>query len=151
MSVLSTRFSVLLKTILFLSFLSCIYSFSSGHFDGTLSISSLENRTQSADIGRVLTEDLIDAFISDGRVKVETSSEGDYLLGGVIDDYERKPESYTPDGEVEEYRLSVNVKFSLKKKDKEKNEWDTFDELDAVDSVATKVKNSLLRLMLEDW
>ena len=26
-----------------------------------------------------------------------------------------------------------------------------FDELDAVDSVATKIKNSLLRIILEDW
>lgn len=148
--------------ICILLILSCVYSFSSGRLDGTLSISSLENKTQSADIGRILTEDLIDAFISDGRVKVETDLEGDYLLGGVIDSYEREPKSYTPDGEVEEYLLSVNVKFSLKKKDKEKNEWDkvvdesfiypsTFDELDAVDSVATKVKNSLLRLMLEEW
>ena len=148
--------------LLSFSFLSCVYSFRSGSFDGTLSVASLENKTQSADIGRILTEDLIDAFINDGRVKLETSSEGDYLLGGVIDDYERRPESYTPDGEVEEYRLSVNVKFSLKKKDREKNEWDkvinesfiypsSFDELDAVDSVATRVKDSLLRLMLEDW
>jgi outer membrane lipopolysaccharide assembly protein LptE/RlpB len=141
---------------------SCVYSFSSGSFGGTLSITSLENKTQSADIGRILTEGLIDAFISDGRVKVETSSEGDYLLGGIIDGYERDPESYTPDGEVEEYRLSVNVKFSLKKKDREKNEWDkvinesfvyssTFNELDAVDSVAVKIRDSLLRLMLEEW
>lgn len=139
-----------------------MYSFSSGRFDGTLSISSLENKTQSADIGRILTEDLIDAFISDGRVKVETGLEGDYLLGGVIDNYERGPESYTPAGEVEEYRLSVNVRFSLEKKDKEENEWDKVinesfiyssevDELDAVDSLAIKVKNSLLRLMLEEW
>ncbi len=154
--------TILLRTILILSSLSCVYSFSSGRFDGTLSISSLENKTQSADIGRILTEDLIDAFISDGRVKVETGSEGDYLLGGVIGSYEREPESYTPDGEVEEYRLSVNVQFSLKKKDEEKNEWDKVvnesfiyssevDELDAVDSVAVKVKNSLLRLMLEEW
>jgi outer membrane lipopolysaccharide assembly protein LptE/RlpB len=141
---------------------SCVYSFTSGSFDGTLSILSLENKTQNPDIDRILTEGLIDAFISDGRVKIETGSEGDYLLDGVIDDYERSPESYTPGGEVEEYRLSVNVKFSLKKKDKEENEWDKpinesfvypaeFDELDAVDSVVTKIKSSLLRLMLEEW
>jgi hypothetical protein len=156
------RWAVLIMPVLIIFFLSCIYSFSSGSFGGTVSIASLENRTQSADIGRILTEDLIDAFISDGRVKIETSSEGEYLLGGIIDDYERKPESYTTDGKVEEYRLSVKARFSLKKRDKEKNEWDKpisesfiypaeFNELDAVDSVATKVKNSLLRLMLEEW
>ena len=142
--------------------LSCIYSFQAGSFPGTLSILSLENKTQSADIGRILTERLIDAFIDDGRVKLETGSGGDYLLDGIINAYERNPESYTPDGEVEKYRLSVSAKFFLKKKDKEKNEWDKsinesfiyssgFDELDAVDSVAVKVKNSLLRLMLEEW
>jgi outer membrane lipopolysaccharide assembly protein LptE/RlpB len=154
--------SILSTTILFLSFFSCTYSFKSGHFDGTLSISSLENNTQNADIGRILTEGLIDAFISDGRVKVEAHSEGDFLLKGTIEDYKRTTQSYTPDGEIEEYRLSVDVKFSLKKKEKEENEWEEIinesfiypsesQELEAVDSVATKIKNSLLRIMLEEW
>jgi outer membrane lipopolysaccharide assembly protein LptE/RlpB len=155
-------FVLLLITMLFLSFSSCTYSFKSGHFAGTLSIASLENNTKNVDIGRILTEELIDAFISDGRVKVATGLEGDYLLNGVIDSYERTPQSYTPDGEIEEYRLTVNVKFSLKKKDKKENEWDkvinesvvypaTSSELDVVSSVAAKVKDSLLRLMLEEW
>ncbi len=148
--------------ILLFSFFSCAYSFKSGSFSGTLSIASLENKTQNADIGRILTEDLIDAFISDDRVKVETKSTGNYSLEGVVNDYTRTPESYTPEGKVEEYRISVNVKFSLKKKDKEKNEWDKnisesfiyssdSDELEAVDSVAVKIRDSLLRIMLEDW
>jgi outer membrane lipopolysaccharide assembly protein LptE/RlpB len=147
--------------IIFFCF-SCAYSFKSGHFDGTLSIASLENNTQNADIGRILTEGLIDAFISDGRVKVETNSEGDYLLRGIINDYKRNPQSYTPDGAIEEYRLLVNVNFSLKKKEEEENEWEKVinesfiypaatPELEAVDSVAVKVRNSLLRIMLEEW
>jgi outer membrane lipopolysaccharide assembly protein LptE/RlpB len=147
---------------IFLFCFSCTYSFKSGHFGGTLSVFSLENNTQNADIGRILTEDLIDAFISDGRVKIETNSEGDFLLKGIIDDYTRTPQSYTPDGKIEEYRLSVNVRFSLKKKEKEENEWEKIinesfvypsesQELEAVDSVAVKVKDSLLRLMLEEW
>ncbi len=89
-------------------------------------------------------------------------SEGDFLLKGTIDDYKRTPQSYTPAGEIEEYRLSVNVRFSLKKKEKEENEWEKIidesfiylsesRELEAVDSVAVKVKNSLLRIMLEEW
>lgn len=162
MSDLSLKVYILLNLIIILSSFSCIYSFQSGHFDGTLSISSLENNTQNADIGRILTEDLIDAFIGDGRVKMETNSEGDFLLKGIIDDYTRTPQSYTPDGEIEEYRLSVNVRFSLKKKEKEENEWEKIinesfiypsksPELEAVDSVAVKVKDSLLRLMLEEW
>jgi outer membrane lipopolysaccharide assembly protein LptE/RlpB len=154
--------AILLMSISVLFFVSCVYSFRSGSFDGTVSISSLENNTQNADIGRILTEDLIDAFISDDRVKIGTNSSGDYLLEGIIDNYNRTPESYTPEGEVEEYRLSVKAQFSLKKQDKETNEWDKninesfvypaeSDELDAVDSVAVRIRNSLLRLMLEDW
>ena len=154
--------SAFICVLLIFSFFSCVYSFKSASFGGTLSILSLENKTQSADIGRILTEGLIDAFINDGRVKVEAGSGGDYLLAGIINTYERYPESYTTQGEVKEYRLAVGAKFSLKKKDADKNEWDKvidesfiypadFNELDAVDSVATKVKNSLLRLMLEEW
>jgi len=152
----------ILKVLVIMLFLYCTYSFRSGSFDGTVSISSLENNTQNADIGRVLTEDLIDAFISDDRVKVETNLSGDYLLEGIINNYNRTPESYTPEGEVEEYRISVKAQFSLKKQDKEKNEWDKninesfvypaeTDELDAVDSVAVRIRNYLLSLMLENW
>ena len=147
-------------SVLFL--ITCAYSFKSGSFDGTLSISSLENKTQNADIGRILTEDLIDAFIIDDRVRVETNFSGDYLLAGTVDKYERSAESYTPEGEVEEYRISVKAYFSLKKQDKEKFEWEKnisesfiypseADELEAVDSVAVKIRDSLLRLMLETW
>ncbi|MEJ2568355.1 MAG: LptE family protein [candidate division WOR-3 bacterium] len=156
------QFSVLLKVALLLFFFSCAYSFRSGSLGGTLSISSLENKTQNPDIGRILTEDLIGAFISDGRVEIAKSSEGNYILEGVINSYDRQPQSYTPEGEIVEYRLAVNANFSLKQKGKEESMWDRpinesviypydFDELDAVDSVATKIKNSLLRIILEDW
>jgi hypothetical protein len=122
----------------------------------------LENKTQNADIGRILTEDLIDAFIIDDRVKVETDLSGDYLLEGTVNNYKRSAESYTPEGMVEEYRISVKAKFSLKRQDKEKNEWEKnisesfvysagSSELEAVDSVAVKIRDSLLRLMLETW
>jgi len=150
----------LLICVLFI--FSCAYSFSAGSFGGTLSVSSLENKTQNPDIGRILTEDLINAFVGDGRVEIAKAPEGDYILEGVINSYDRQPQSYTPDGEIEEYRLTVSTNFSLKRREKEKSEWDKpinesvvypfdSDELDAVDSVATMVKNSLLRLILEDW
>ena len=154
--------AVFLISVAVLFLISCAYSFRSGSFDGTLSIASLENKTQNADIGRILTEDLTDAFIMDDRVKVETNLSGDYLLAGTVNNYERSAESYTPEGEVEEYRISVKAYFSLKKKDKEKSEWERnisesfiypsdADELEAVDSVAVKIRDSLLRLMLETW
>lgn len=167
----SSRFSKILKLrrwaflvipMLIVSFFSCMYSFSAGSFGGTLSVAPLENRTQNPDISRILTDGLIDAFIRDGRVKIATGLEGDYLLAGVIDKYERNPNTYTQDGTAEEYNLSVNVNFALKKKGEEKNEWNKIvsenfiypaevNELDAVDSVAARVKNSLLRKMLEEW
>jgi hypothetical protein len=139
-----------------------MYSFRAGSFDGTVSIPPLENETQNPDISRILTEGLIDAFINDGRVKIAAGLEGDYLLEGVIDRYERNTNSYTDDGIAENYILSVNVNFSLKKTDEEKKEWDKtvlenfiypveLNELDAVDSVAARVRNSLLRIMLEEW
>jgi outer membrane lipopolysaccharide assembly protein LptE/RlpB len=154
--------AIFLIFISILSLVSCTYSFRSGYFDGTLSVASLENKTQNADIGRILTEDLIDAFIIDDRVKVETDLSGDYLLEGTVNNYKRSAESYTPEGMVEEYRISVKAKFSLKRQDKEKNEWEKnisesfvysagSSELEAVDSVAVKIRDSLLRLMLETW
>ncbi|MEO0293139.1 MAG: LptE family protein [candidate division WOR-3 bacterium] len=146
----------------FLLFVSCSYSFKSGYFKGSLSISSLNNNTGNPDIERLLTERLVDAFIKDGRVELKMDSKGDYILEGVIDDYKRTPEAYTPGGEIESYRLSIGVRFSLKKKDKDESEWErsilesfvysvNSRELEAIDSVASKIKSSLLRIMLEEW
>lgn len=141
-------------------FLSCVYSFQSGSFKGAVSIPPLENKTNNADIERILTEDLIDAFIKDGRVKIKP--DGDYILNGVITDYNRKVESYTSEGEIKEYRLMVKVKFSLAKISEEEPEWEkdiqesvvypiSSDETEGVESVASEIKDSLLRLMLESW
>ena len=158
----SRRWAFLLMSVLIIFFFSCMYSFRAGSFDGTVSIPPLENKTQNPDISRILTEGLIDAFISDGRVKIAMGLEGDYLLAGVIDGYERNPNTYAEDGTLEEYNLSISVIFSLTRKDEKKSEWDQpiyesfvypvdLNELDAVDSVAARVKNSLLRIMLEEW
>jgi len=139
--------------------LSCVYSFKSGSFKGSISIPPLLNMTSSADIERILSDELTTAFIKDGRVDIET--EGDYALKGVITEYKRKPDSYSSGGEVEEYRLSVEAKFALVDSTEEM-EWERNiresvvypaeeDETSALQKVAERIKDSLLRYMLDSW
>lgn len=139
---------------------SCTYSFKSGVFPHTLSIAPLENQTQNADIERILTDELLDAFIKDGRVRME--SPGDFILKGIITEYTRQPSAYNSSGDIEEYRLSVKSRFSLADTSKEEVEWEKGidesvvypaeeDETVAISSVAERIKNSLLRIMLDIW
>lgn len=145
--------------IFLLMALSCFYSFQSGSFSHSISIPPLENITTNTEIERVLSDELINAFIEDGRVTVK--SDGDYILKGVITGYIRKPDSYNSSGEVEEYRLNVETKFSLMGESQEA-EWERNineavvysaeeDETVGVEKVAERIKDSLLRIMLDTW
>jgi len=142
-----------------LMMLSCVYSFKSGSFGPSISIPPLLNMTGNADIERILSDELISAFIKDGRVTIK--KEGDYILKGVITDYKRKPDSYNSSGEVLEYRLSVGTKFSLVDATGE-TAWErnisesavyssSEDETTGVEKVALRIKDSLLRIMLDSW
>lgn len=147
-------------TFLLLLVSSCTYSFRQGSFEGTVSIPPLENRTRSADLERILRDELIDAFIQDGRVKIV--NRGDFVLTGTINNYEKSPESYTADGEIKEYKIEVAIEFTLSDTLKESPEWNKNinesavyssqkDEIDGVQEVAVLIRDSLLRIMLETW
>ena len=139
--------------------ISCAYSFRSGSFTHSISIPPLENVTTNTEIERILTDDLINAFIEDGRVTVK--SDGDYTLKGVITGYSRNVDSYNSSGEVEEYRINVETKFSLIDESEEIN-WEkninesivysaVEDETVGIEKVAERIKDSLLRIMLDTW
>lgn len=139
---------------------SCAYSFRAGHFEGTVSISSLENETANAEIARVIKDKLEESFVEDGRVDI--SSDGDFFINGVIKKYERNPSSYTEEGEIEEYKLKVEADFSLTKKEEESPRWEktieefviysaSMDELEGIEEVSVRIKDDLLRYMLDSW
>ncbi len=139
--------------------MSCAYSFRSGSFTHSISILPLENVTNNTEIERILSDGLINAFIEDGRVTVK--SDGDYILKGVITGYLRNVDSYNSSGEVEEYRINVETKFSLIDESDEIN-WErninesvvysaVDDETVGIEKVAERIKDSLLRIMLDTW
>ncbi len=139
--------------------MSCAYSFRSGSFTHSISILPLENVTTNTEIERILSDGLINAFIEDGRVTVK--SDGDYILKGVITGYLRNVDSYNSSGEVEEYRINVETKFSLIDESDEIN-WErninesvvysaVEDETVGIEKVAERIKDSLLRIMLDTW
>lgn len=155
-----SKFLGILLSLLSLSFILCAYSFQAGSFEGTVSIPTLENRTRSSEVQRVLTEELKDSFIEDGRVKID--SDGDFILSGVVEEYEREPETFTPAGDIQEYRISVRVKFTLRERGADEIEWEktvteasvydaSEDESVGVEKVSERIRDSLLRFMLESW
>ena len=145
--------------VILLMTLSCVYSFRSGSFAHSISIPPLLNLTSNTEIERILSDEVINAFIKDGRVTIK--KDGDYILKGMITGYMRKPDSYNSSGEVEEYRSNVETKFSLVS-DTEETKWErnisesvvysaSEDETIGVEKVAERIKDSLLRIMLDTW
>lgn len=157
---MNNKVTIIPLALFLIWFFSCAYSFRAGSFPGTLAIPSLENNTANADIERILTDRLTDAFLRDGRVDIDGN--GDFILQGVINNYERKVDSYTSSGEVEEYRINVSTQFSLTDSEKNEELWSrnikesiiysaSEDETEGVEEVAERIKDTLLRIMLDSW
>ncbi len=77
----------------------------------TIAIERFENRTAEFGIEDVMTDQMIDAFIADGNLKVVSKENADAVLTGVLTRYDRGP--YDPDENdlVESY--AVNMYFDI--------------------------------------
>ncbi len=67
-----------------------------------------------------LTKSVVDRLILDGNLRIVREKDADLVLSGELIDYIRDPVRYDADSEVEEYRITLVVKISLK--DTKKNE-----------------------------
>jgi outer membrane lipopolysaccharide assembly protein LptE/RlpB len=64
-----------------------------------------------------ITNAIIERFIYDGNLRIAREEEADLVLAGELIDYARQPLRYSEADEVEEYRLTLNVKITLKNKE----------------------------------
>ncbi len=101
-----------------------IYSFSPGGKSAikTISITQFENKTIEYGLSSRMTDLVIDAFISDGNLKVVSQSEADATLTGIMTNYERKPYTYDESDVVSQYVVKIVFDITLLGKD-EKELW----------------------------
>ena len=106
-----------LVTIFFLSLVSCgVYTFNPRGKSTISSIAVLRFDNQTAEYGLsdLVTDNIIDAFISDGSFKVLPELDAEALLIGNLLRYERKAHSYDENDQVQEYKVEMDFEITLK-------------------------------------
>jgi len=101
-----------------------VYSFSPGGKSSikTIAVTQFENKTIEYGLSSRMTDLVIDAFISDGNLKIVSPSEADATLIGVMTNYERKPYTYDESDVVSQYVVKIVFDIVLKGQD-EKELW----------------------------
>lgn len=83
-----------------------------GHIK-TVAIPIFVNRTQEPAVESVMTRAVIDAFVTNGRLRVVRPEEADSILEGEIVGYRLEALAFDPRANVQEYRLwvALNLQF----------------------------------------
>jgi len=148
--------------ILLVLFANCTYSFvSTGHSEKVY-IPMMENKTVSPGLESAITQALTDALIQDGRLRVVDKNSAKYVLNGVIEKYERNPATYDTAGSIKEYKINISLSIKYKKCKDDKKVWEgeinentiysaSLPEEDGIKKLANRIKDDILRNILEGW
>jgi outer membrane lipopolysaccharide assembly protein LptE/RlpB len=93
-----------------------LYTFSPAGKSGikTIAVDRFENSTAEYGLADRMMDMVIDAFISDGNLKVVSAEKADAVLSGVLTSYSRKPYTYDQADQVQEYQVNMNFDIALK-------------------------------------
>jgi len=144
----------------------CAYSFT-GSFRPdikTIAIPVFENTTLKYGLETVFTEETVNAFVADGRLKVVSEKNADSILLCTITDFSRAAFSYDESGKVTQDKVTITLDVAYRKTDTdevifERNgfaEWgayflDSEVEDDAIDAAAAKFGDDLIREIVSTW
>lgn len=109
---------IILFALATLLFVGCgIYSFSPGGKSSikTIAVNQFENKTIEAGLSNRMTDLVIDAFISDGNLKVVSEKEADAVLVGTLTSYRREAYTYDESDNVSQYVVKLVIDVSLQK------------------------------------
>ncbi len=85
----------------------------------TIHVYPFENKTTEFVLAQDLQNSLVNAFMKDGRLKINTQSPDSDLKGSILD-YQKKIYSYDTSGNIQEYQ--IQVLFSLEFNDLKYNQ-----------------------------
>lgn len=80
----------------------------------TIAVEPFDNQTPEYGLTDRLTEVIIDAFITDGNLKVVPLDDADAILTGTLLKYERAVERFDENDQVEEYKVVMDFEITLK-------------------------------------
>lgn len=123
---MSCKLSFLRVTSILLIASGCaVYSFSPGGKSSikTLAIPPFENKTVESGLSSRITDLVIDAFISNGTLKVVSPDGADAILAGTLTNYERKAKDYDEADNVIQYAVYLTFDITLKEATGDKEIW----------------------------
>ena len=112
-----TRYLTLSVLILSFVFTGCgVYTFSpKGKSDiKSVAVERFENQTAEYGLEDRMTDQIIDAFIADGALKVLSPEYADALLIGTLTSYLRKPYRYDENDQVQSYSVTMGFDITLR-------------------------------------
>lgn len=80
---------------------------------GSVAIAPFENETTQYELSSRLTELIVDAFISDGSIKVLPEDKAEAVLTGMLTGYERDPYVFDENDQVLQYRILMDFQITL--------------------------------------
>ena len=115
-----------IPVILLLSLAGCgVYTFNpKGKSDlNTIAIQRFDNKTAEYGLADRLTDEMIDAFISDGTFKIIPVDGAEAVLVGVLTRYLRSPHTFDQNDEVHEYKVEMDFSVTLKNTKDDSDIW----------------------------
>ncbi|MFZ5979333.1 MAG: LptE family protein [Candidatus Zixiibacteriota bacterium] len=102
-----------------------VYTFNPrGKSDVTnIAIEPFANETSEFGLADRLTEQVIDAFITDGTLKIVPVDNSEAYLVGILTGYQRVPHKFDENDQVEEYKILLDVEISLKNTGDDSEKW----------------------------
>ncbi len=81
----------------------------------TLYIPQVVNRTSQFGLNEQLTNDLVKAFVDNGRLKVvNEADQADLILETILSGYDNKPYSFDPQQSVQQYQVMITLQVNCK-------------------------------------
>jgi lipopolysaccharide assembly LptE-like protein len=118
--------TIVLTVSLFLTAAGCsVYTFNpKGTSDfSTIAVEPFENRTQEYGLTDRLTEVIIDAFITDGNIKIVPLEGAEAVLSGTLLRYVRVVEKFDENDQVENYKIVMDFEITLRNPQDQSEIW----------------------------
>lgn len=110
------RLGGLTLTVAALALAGCGYSFQGtlpSHIK-TVAVPMFLNRTSQPGVEGIITNAVVHAFATNGRLRVVRTAEADAILDGEVTGYSVGPIAFSPSLGIQEYRLSVVLNLRMR-------------------------------------
>lgn len=90
----------------------------------TIYVATLENQTTRAQIDQILTQSIIQEFVTRRRFEVSADQvTADAILSGTLTSFRVRPVTFTGDGRAREYEITITARMEFKRNGEDETIW----------------------------